>query len=188
MAGSDRKQKRKTRTTSTPAYQFILGWAQGIAIGMGSITFTDEHVLLAIVYGDLGGESHLVWHDIDPDEVLTGLRARGVATPSLAPPVAPTPIGPWGPWVYFPVTEFNAVTRELALRHPPGTVHWGTNKSKWKRDYWYVHGEDEIQMEEIVRSAVRDRDLVEVLSNEEASELERSSAPRRYRSKPVGGN
>lgn len=187
VAAWDRKQKRKTGTSSTPAYQFILGWAQGIAIGMGATTFTDEHVLLAIVYGDLGGESQLVWYDIDPDEVVTGLRSRGVAIPSLGPPVATVHFGPWGPWVYFPVADFNAVTRELAKRHPPGTVHWGTNKSKWKRDYWYVHGEDEIEMEEIVRSAVTKKEMVEVLSHEEAVELEQSSAPRRYRSRPLGG-
>lgn len=187
-ANWDRKRRQKTGTSSTPAYQFILGWAQGIAIGMGATNFADEHVLLAIVYGDLGGESELVWYDIDPDEVVAGLRSRGVALPSLTPPVAPVPFGPWGPWVYFPVADFSAVTRELANRHPPGTVHWGTNSSKWKKDYWYVHGEDEIQMEEVVRSAVKDRESVEVLPHEEAIELEKSSAPRRYRSRPVGGS
>jgi len=188
VAARDRKRKRKTGSSSTPAYQFILGWAQGIAIGMGSTTFTDEHVLQAIVYGDLGGESQLVWYDIDPDEVVAGLRSRGVELPTLGPPVARTPIGPSGPWVYFPKAEFSAVTRELAKRHPPGTVHWGTNQSKWKKDYWYVHGEDEIAMEEIVRSAVSKSDLVEVLANAEAMELEKATAPRRYRSRPLGGS
>jgi hypothetical protein len=188
VTGWDRKQRRKTGTSSTPAYQFILGWAQGIAIGMGTPNFTDEHVLLAIVFGDLGGESQLVWYDIDPDEVLAGLKSRGVAVPSLAPPVAGTPFGPWGPWVYFPAAEFSEVAQELAKRHPPGTVHWGTNKSKCKKDHWYVHGEDEIQMEEIVRSAVKDRESVEVLSNVEAIELERASAPKRYRARPSPGS
>ena len=186
VAKFDRKQKRKTGVSSTPAYSLILGWAQGIAIGMGSTDFTDEHVLLAIVYGDSGGESELVRYDIDPDEVIAGLRSRGVPIPTLAPPVAPAPFGPWGPWVYFPVEDFDAVTRELAKRHPPGTVHWGTNRSKWKKDHWYIQGEDEIQMEEIVRSAVKDKVSVEVLPNDEAIELEKSSAPRRYRSRPVG--
>jgi|GEM_PF-1120885 len=184
VAKMDRKQKGWKGTVSTPAYHLILGWAQGIAIGLGTADFTDEHVLLAIVYGDLGGESQLVWYDIDPDEVVIGLRSRGIAIPILAPPVAPVPFGPWGPWVYFPKAEFSAVTRELAKRHPPGTVHWGTNSSKWKKDYWYVHGEDEIAMEEIVRSAVKDKDLIEVLPNEEAIELEKASAPRRYRPRP----
>lgn len=193
VAKYDRRQRRKTNTSSTPAYQFLLGWAQGIAIGMGSSGFTDEHVLLAIVYGDLGGESQLVWYDIDPDEVVAGLKARGVGTPKEAPPVAPSPSGPWGPWVYFPEREFHLVTQELAKRHPPGTVFWGTNSSRWKKGFWYVHGEDEIAMEEIVRSAVKDKQAVEVLSYKEGGELESAAAPRRYRARPsangpIGGS
>jgi hypothetical protein len=46
-----------------------LGWAQGIAIGMGASRFTGEQVLVAKVYGDRGGESLLVWLEVDPDDV-----------------------------------------------------------------------------------------------------------------------
>ena len=180
----DRKRRNYKGTGSTPAYQLILGWAQGIALGMGAMEVTDEHVLLALAYGGFGGESMLIWLEIDPDDVVSKLAARGVPTPALRPPVAPTPIGPFGPWVYFPEADSRAVVQELVKHHPPGTAHWGTNRSKWKKGYLYVHGEDQIRMEEIVRRAVPDKKLVEVLSFQEGMALENASAPRRYRQRP----
>lgn len=180
------KKKRRDRgTPSTPAFQLVLGWSQGIALGMNATEVTDEHVLLALVFGDLMGESSLLRFDVDPEEVVSALKAKGVNTPSLTPPTSLMPLrGPYGPWVYFPVEQFQAVTQEVARRHPPGSIWWGTNKSKWKKGYWYVHGEDEIPMEEIVRSVVKDKGSVEVLSFSEGIGLESASAPRRYRDKP----
>jgi hypothetical protein len=183
----DRPRRKRAGTSSTPTYQLILGWAQGIAIGMGVSRFNDEHVLLAIVYGDHGGESRLVGFDIDPDEVVAGLRARGIQTPQLQPPAASTPTGPWGPWAYFPQEEWSDVTQELAKDYPPGTAHWCTNRSKWKQGHWYVHGEDQIPMETIVRRAVKDKKSVEVLALSEGIALENETAPRRYRQRPRAG-
>jgi hypothetical protein len=179
-----RPRRKGTGTLSTPTYQLILGWAQGIAIGMGASRMNDEHVLLAIVYGDHGGGSTLVWFGTDPDEVVAGLRARGIQSPKLQPPAASTPIGPMGPWVYFPKEEWSAVTEELAKAYPPGTAHWGTNRSKWKRSHWYVLGEDSIPMETIVRRAVRDKKSVEVLPLDKGMALENATATRRYRQRP----
>jgi hypothetical protein len=187
IAKLGRSRRKRARTSSTPTYQLILGWAQGIAIGMGVSRFTDEHILLAIVYGDYGGESRLDGFEIDPDEVVAGLRARGVRIPSLQPPAASTPIGPSGPWVYFPKERWSAVTQELVKDYPPGTAHWGTNRSKWKRGYWYVNGEDHIPMETIVRRAVKDKGSVEVLPFSEGMPLEKATAPRRYRQRSPAG-
>ncbi|MGH9895056.1 MAG: hypothetical protein ACREA0_24350, partial [bacterium] len=75
--------------------------------------------------------------------------------------------------------------KKLAELHPPGTVWWGINKSKWKRDYWHVHGEDEIPMESIVRSVLPESNDIEVLTFEEGLKLENASAPRRYRERPT---
>lgn len=83
----------------------------------------------------------------------------------------------WGPWVYFPEEDWSTVTREIVKDHPPGTAHWGTNRSKWKRGHWYVHGEDSIPMETIVRRAVRDEKSVEVLSLEKGAALESEGQP-----------
>lgn len=176
-------RRRGTDSLSTPTYQLILGWAQGIAIGMGASRVSDEHVLLAFACGDHGGGSRLESFGIDPDEVVAGLRARGIQSPKLQPPAASTPTGPMGPW-YFPKEEWSAVTQELAKAYPPGTAHWGTNRSKWKRGHWYVLGEDHIPMETVVRRAVRDKKSVEVLPFDKGMALENATATRRYRQRP----
>lgn len=173
----DRPRRKGAGASSTPTYQLILGWAQGIAIGMGASRFNDEHVLLALAYGDQGGASRLVSFGVDPDEVVAGLRTRGIRTPHLQPPVASTPIGPMGSWVYFPKEKWSAVTQELAKEHPPGTAHWGTNRSKWKRGHWYVLGEDGIPMETIVRRVVKDKESVEILPFDKGMALENPTAP-----------
>jgi hypothetical protein len=179
-----RPRRRVAGTVSTPTYQLILGWAQGIAIGMGASNLRDEHVLLAFAYGDHGGGSRLVLFGIDPDDVVAGLQARGIRVPQVQPPVAPTPSGPSGPWVYFPKEEWSAVTQALAEAYPPGTAHWGTNASTWKRGHWYIAGEDRIPIEAVVRRAVKDQGSVEVLSNSEGRARENAIGRRGHRQGP----
>jgi hypothetical protein len=177
-----RPRRKGKGVSSTPTYQLIVGSAQGIAIGMGASRIDDEHVLLALAFRDQSGGSELEMFSVDPDEVVAGLRARGIHVPQLQPSAAPTPSGPAGPWVYFPKEDWSAVTEEIVKHYPPGTERWGTNRSKWKRGHWYVHGEDSIPMETIVRRAVRDKESVEVLPFNEGAELEgdgRSSTARR---------
>lgn len=164
-------------TRSTPVFHQLAGFAQGLALGMGSDTVTDEHVLLAIAYADPTGDQRLITYEIDPDEVVNGLRARGVHVPRLAPPVLAPPSGPWGPTVYYLPEDSPAVHEQLIDRYPPGTARWGTNTSTWKEGYIYVDGEDEIPMEEIVRAAVKDSSTVEVVPFLEA--IERESQGRR---------
>jgi Clp amino terminal domain, pathogenicity island component len=167
-----RAGRRGSGTYSSPTYQLVLGWAQGIALGMGATRLTDEHILMAIVYGDYGGDPRLEAFGIDPDEVMERLRAHGAQTPRVEPPASQTPPGPLGPWVYFPKHDWGAVTQELGRAHPPGTAQWGTNASNWKKGHWYVVGEDAIPMEAIVRRAVRDPSVVEVLPFREGSARE----------------
>lgn len=171
-----RPRRKWSGAGSTPTFQLILGAAQGVAIGMGASSVSDEHVLLAFAYADQGGGSRLESFGIDADEVVAELRARGIRVPQLQPPAAPTPSGPLGPWVYFPKEAWSAVTQELAKAYPPGTAHWGSNRSQWKRGYWWVAGEDHIPMEEIVRRAVKDKGSVEVLSHDEGLAREKTKA------------
>ena len=86
-------------------------------------------------------------------------------------------MGPLGPWVYFPEDEFREITQEIVKHYPPGRARWGTNRSKWKAKHWYVHGEDEIPMEQIVKSVAIDPATIEVLANTEGLERESARAP-----------
>lgn len=174
------RRSRKQGRSVNPALQQLLGRSQGIAIGMGATELSDEYVLLAMLYGEHDRISFFV----DPDDVLAALHSRGFAIPAVWPSVPATPPGPWGPYVYVNWESLSIVTRELAKRFPPRTVLWGINKSKWKRGHWYVHGEDEIPMEEIVTAILPKSTEVEVLSNDEGSQLENAMAPRRYRDRP----
>lgn len=178
------RKRASSNTSSTPSFQLLAGWAEGYAVAMGVDHVTDEHVLLALAYMFGGGESDLVWYDIDPDDVVNGLRARGVPVPRFSPPVARTPSGPRGPYVYFRNEDWSAVTQELIKRHPPGVAIWGTNRSISKEGYSFVHGEDSIPIVRIVRSSVRDRNTVEVVSSEDGRELERRG-PRRSKQPPA---
>ncbi len=185
MRKSHRASRRKGGR-STPSYHLILGWAQGMAIGMGAASVTDEIALLALAYGTVGMGSILGTFDIDADQVVDRLRAAGVAVPMVAPPISTWLMGPYGPWVYVPRQDLSTVTEAVIAEYPPGRAVWGINKSKWKRDHWYIHGEDEIPMEEIVRKALRGRKggTIEVLPFAEGAALESAAAPRRYRDRP----
>ena len=171
----DRSPSRRRKgmgASSTPTFQHLVGASQGLAIGLGAPRITDEHVLLAFAYGDYYAGMSLVSFGLDPDDVVACLRARRIACPRSEPPAASNPPGPGGPWVYFPKEDWSAVTQDLVKFHPPGTARWGTNLSRWKRGYWWAAGEDDIQMEKIVRQAVRDERSVVVVPAEEAGVLE----------------
>jgi len=174
------RPRRKQGRSVNPALQQLLGRSEGIAIAMGSAEVRDEHALLAILYA--GDDRRL--STLDPDDIAAVMGRFGVALPGTLPPVLGSPLGPWGPWVYVRRDQLSEVTRKLAELHPPGTLLWGMNKSKWKRDYWYVHGDDAILMEAIVRSVVPEPNDIEVLSIEEGARLENAGAPRRYRDRP----
>jgi hypothetical protein len=133
---------------------------------------TDEHVLLALAYGDPDGHNRIMLNEVDPDDLVDGLRARGVPVPRLGPPVLTPPIGPWGPMVYYRIEDTQAVHERLTDRYPPGTARWGTSTSTWKEGYINVLSEDEIPMEEIIRAAVKDPSTVEVVPFIEAIERE----------------
>lgn len=190
VAESSKRMQRPTRAKggrSTPTFHLMQGWAQGIAVGLGYTEISDEICLLALAYGVVGDRSTLESFDLQADEVVERLREHGVKAPSVAPPISSRLLGPQGPFVYFPPEDWTTVTRALHEQYPTGRASWGTNKSRWKRDHWYVNGDDEIPMEEIVRGALKGRpkDSVEVLTFQKGLDLENESAPRRYRDRPA---
>jgi hypothetical protein len=164
---------RRTRADdgimTNPRYQMYVSFATALALAEG-VEVTDEHVLLALIYRD-DGET-LTDFDLDPDEVYDALVRDGVTVPSVRPPVATTPLGPPGPRVYFPGEDFGAVVDALAEQS--GSTHWGWNVSQWRPGQYWIDSEDEIDAAVIVRAAVSDPRLVDVVSHEIAmsSELE----------------
>jgi len=157
------RPSRKQGRGVNPALQQLLGRCEGIAIGMGAAEMKDEHALLAILYAAYDR----LLAALDPDDIAVVMTRFGLAMPGTSPPVLGNPPGPWGPWVYVRRESLSEVTKKLAELHPPGTVWWGMNKSKWKRDSWYVHGEDEIPMERIVRTVLPEPNDIEVLGHKE---------------------
>jgi hypothetical protein len=160
-------------------YQYILGWSEGLAIGTGVDSVTDEQVLLALAYGTHGSQSILAWFDLDPDEVVDQLRDRGVPTPSFGPPAAQPPMGPLGDFVYFPEGDYASVSKAITSLVPPRSQFWTADRSRWKTGYHFVFGEDDIPLEAIVRGAVKDKESVEVLPESEGMAQERFGNRRR---------
>jgi hypothetical protein len=116
---------------------------------------------LALVFYDDGDA--LASLNVDPDEVYDALLRRGVRVPPLRPPIAPTPIGPSGPRVYFGGDDFSAVIDAFCERYPPRTSQWGWNLSMWRPGLYWIDAEDDIDSEAIVREVATDHGLVEVV-------------------------
>ncbi len=168
MEGAE--DRRAESTASTPAEQALIAAAAGLAVGLGSHAVTDEHVLLALAFTHVG-IALLVRRNLDPDEVVAGLAAAGVAVPRLTPPVPTLPVAPFGPRVYFR-GRGEGLASELLRRYPPGTVTIGFNTSAWKPGWGWVDAEDEVPLEEIVRSVISDPADVEVVPLWQAVEAE----------------
>ncbi len=161
-------------TSSTPAQQALNAFAAGLALGMSASTVTDEHLLLAFAYTD-SGVRYLCDRNLDPDDIVAGLAAAGVAVPGVAPRIPELPVGPLGPRVYFRGPG-SGLAPELHRRYPPGTVHIGFNHSVWKPGWGYVDAEDEVPLEQIVRSIIENPADIEVVPVWEAARAERRSA------------
>lgn len=137
------------------------GFAEGIALADGAARVSDEHALLALAYHR--GSRHpscLERVGMDPDVLVHALARRGIAISDLRPPAIAPRTGPFGPRVYFPEEEWSSVTRALAERYPPGAGFWGWNTDGQGR-FW-VDGEADLGLEEVVRSAVQDEAAVTV--------------------------
>jgi hypothetical protein len=152
-----------------PAFVMCRAMAEGLALATGE-QLRDEHALLALAYYDDG--RFVSAYSLDPDDIYDALARLGVRVPPQRPWVASTPHGPMGPRVYFPETDWSAVTDALSERYRPGTSFWAWNHSQWRAGECWIDSEDEIDAAKIVRSAVADPALVEVVPMEIASKRE----------------
>lgn len=154
-------------SSSIPLHE-VERFARGLALAAGRIEPTDEEMLLALVYQHAGGSSSTLSEiDVDPHEVYDELAARGVTVPAVPPPL-PRLHGPWGPVVYVPLDQRDAVSRRRMLHHPPGTRRWGINSDRTKPGMARFIAEDDVDLPTLARQAVDDPSLVEVVPVTEA--------------------
>ena len=152
-----------------PAWYRLVGMAEGISLADGADHATDEHVLLALAYRRTSRHPDcLLEFGADPDGIVLALARQGIAVSEVRPPAAAEERAPLGPRVYVPEEDFSMVRRALAERFPPGNGDWGWN-TDGKGRFW-VDGEAELQLEEVVRDLVGDPSTVEVQPMEEALE------------------
>jgi hypothetical protein len=171
--GGPRRTRGDDALVVNPRFQICLALATGLALAEG-VPLRDEHLLLTLVFVEHG--ETLSDHDLDPDEVYDALRRHGVSVPPLRPALAPTPLGPFGPRVYFPADDYAAVIDALSERYPPGGPQWGWNVSHWRPGQYWIDSEDEIDAAAIVRGAVADPSLVGVVAIEVAAPAEHLAA------------
>jgi ClpA/ClpB-like protein len=118
-----------------PAWYKLTGCANGLALAAGRRRPGSEDFLLAMVYGEHTVAELL--HEVGANEqaLLDALARRGVAVPTVDPPV----YRPWRGHHRIDVTEaeLKGVLKVLGERHPPDSEwRWGFN--------WYPAGpEDE---------------------------------------------
>jgi hypothetical protein len=133
----------------------------------------DEHALLALVFYDQGETLRTL--DIDPDEVYDALVRHGTDVPPFRPPVAPTPLGPFGPRVYFPDAQLDVVLDAFTSRDELDAVHWGWNVSMWRPGHCWIDSEEDVDAAALVRQVVADASLVDVVDIELAAQAEQAA-------------
>jgi hypothetical protein len=163
---------------SSPAYHEAAAFASALAVSQGAPSVTDEHVLVALLYDEHRDTGSAITRvDLDPDEIYDALAARGVPVPPLRPPVPATPFGPASHTIYFPEADESAVRQALRDRHRGKFI--GCAPSRWKPGYWYLWGEDYLDLASMVREVVADASAIQIIPREEALPRERPSQRQR---------
>jgi hypothetical protein len=160
--GDRRRSDSAHRTVRfNPAWYGFIGFAEGLALADGAAELADEHALLALAYRrDSRHPGVLESVGADPDDVVRELARHGVAISDLLPAPVAAPARPFGDRVRFAFEDFSLVMEALAERYPPGAARWGWN-TDGEGGYW-VDGEPELAIEDVVRSAARRPDAVVV--------------------------
>jgi hypothetical protein len=158
------KSGQPVSTSSTIPLHALEAFAAALALADGRGAPSDEDLLLALVYEHRNNTgSALLAAEIDPDEVYDLLAAHGVRVPQWRPPAPPPPTGPSGPRVYVRDEHANAVSRLLLMHHPPGTLQWGTNVSRWKPGWRWFDAEEAIDLADLSRVALKEHGETAVL-------------------------
>lgn len=135
-----------------PAFNRVLGRAEGLAAGLGDPEVQAVHVLLALLW-DRHRWQFLETHGASRDGVLAALRHLGVKIPAVSPPPLER-VPAWTQQVNLPAERLDPVLPLLLERHPPspdGPI-WGFN---YRGDgLARIDAEDGIDLEAIVTEAL----------------------------------
>lgn len=146
-------------TRASSSLNHIVGFAAGLAAGLGRRDVDDTCALLSLVYQSSRtvGIADL---DLDGDEIVDGLLRRGAEVPLASPPLPPDPRRPLGPTVFVPAEDRSAVARALSDHDPAAVGSWGWNVSAWKAGWVWFVGPEDLAIAEIARAVVAEASTV----------------------------
>ncbi|MDY7106330.1 MAG: hypothetical protein S0880_34535 [Actinomycetota bacterium] len=146
-------------TRASSALNHIVGFAAGLAAGLGRCDVDDTCALLSLVYQSsrMVGIADL---DLDGDEIVEALLARGAEVPLASPPLPPDPHRPLGPAVFVAGEDRGALARALTDHDPSAVGSWGWNVSAWKPGWVWFVGPEDLAIAEIARAVVVDASSV----------------------------
>ena len=123
---TDRPRRKWSGIHSNPAYHQVIGFAKGLAAGLGSDQVTGEHVLLAVLWEPDVSGSHLLERHARREEIVARLVELGVEEPRQPLPRRPDRVR-YGERVYVPLDQLEALRSELAAYLP---ISWNVDEER----------------------------------------------------------
>jgi Cysteine-rich CPCC/Clp amino terminal domain, pathogenicity island component len=124
---ADRPERKSSGIGSTPAYHEIIGFAKGLAAGLGSEQVTGEHVLLAVLWEpETGGADLLETIGAEREDVLARLVELRVDVPRQPLPRR-RERRRYGERFYVPLDQLEAIRAELAAYLP---ISWNVEEGR----------------------------------------------------------
>jgi hypothetical protein len=127
------------------AYNSMAGRAEAFAASLGDGPISPEHVLMALIWDPSSLSSQLLWQlGVSREDIIEGLRSRGVAVPRTSIP--PQVEVEMGVRIWIDREEVQRVITELPKRLPPET-HFGFN---YEDDRAWVVAEASVDLRSLV--------------------------------------
>lgn len=132
-----------------PAHNSMAGRAEAFAASLGDGPISPEHVLMALIWDPTSLSSQLLWRlGVSREDIIDGLRSRGVAVPRTSIP--PQVEVEMGEKIWIDRDEVRRVISELPKRLPP-EAHFGFN---YEDDRAWVVAEASIDLRALVHDVL----------------------------------
>jgi hypothetical protein len=132
-----------------PAYNALAGRAEAFAASLGSGPISPEHVLIALIWDPTSLSSQLLWRlGLSREDIIEGLRSRGVAVPrAKLPPQREIDIGKR---VWLDRDQLQRVISEVPKKLPL-EAHFGFN---YEGERAWVVAEASVDLRSLVEEAL----------------------------------